>query len=70
MAIPLGHLHYSLEDKKSQYLKKYIIIMAQVSGGEGLRTGEKGGGSGGGTTCTGGYKGVQAVRLESVAGRG
>ena len=30
----------------------------------------KGGGSKWGTTCTGGYKGVRAVRLESVAGGG
>ena len=29
-----------------------------------------GGGSKGGTTCTGGYKGVRAVRPESVAGGG
>ena len=27
-------------------------------------------GGGGGVTCTGGYKGVQAVQPESVAGRG
>ena len=27
-------------------------------------------GGGGGTACTGGYKGVRAVRPESVAGRG
>ena len=35
-------------------------------------TGKERGGGGGreGTTCTGGYKGVQAVRLGSVAGGG
>ena len=34
-------------------------------------TGKKGGGcKGGGTTCSGGYKGVRAVRPDSVAGRG
>ena len=33
------------------------------------RSGDKGGGGGGGGACTGGYKGVQAVRLRSVSGR-
>ena len=33
-------------------------------------TGTKGGGNKGGTACTDGYKGVRAVRPESVAGGG
>ena len=33
-------------------------------------TGKKVGGGGGGPACTGWYKGVQAVQLESVAGGG
>ena len=32
--------------------------------------GKKGGGSQGGTACSGGYKGVPAVRPESLAGGG
>ena len=42
---------------------RYQPLSVPLSG-----TGKKeGGGSKGGTTCTGGYKGVRAVRPESVA---